>query len=141
MTGPRISRARRWLAAWTALVLFAMSWLIPVASVTAAEPANPVLDWNVNAVNAIGNGPTAAIPGLGPPPPLAVIHRARVQGAVYDAVNAIDGGFEPYLSGLPSTPGASRAAAVATAAHDVPLALPPLPPNSPDNMRANVAEL
>ena len=61
-----------------------------------------------------------------------MIHLAMVQGAVYDAVNAIDGGHEPYLSGLPSTPGASRAAAVATAAHDVLLALPPLPPNSPD---------
>ena len=82
-----------------------------------------------------------AIPGLGQPPPLAVIHLAMVQGAVYDAVNAIDGGHEPYLSGLPSAPGASRAAAVATAAHDVLLALPPLPPNSPDPMRANVAEL
>jgi hypothetical protein len=141
MTGPRSSRARRWLAAWTALVLIAIAGLIPAASVAAAEPDNPVLDWNVNAVNAIGNAPTAAIPGLGQPPPLAVIHLAMVQGAVYDAVNAIDGGFEPYLSGLPSTPGASRAAAVATAAHDVLLALPPLPPNSPDNMRANVAEL
>ena len=141
MTGPRSSRARRWLAAWTALVLIAIAGLIPAASVAAAEPDNPVLDWNVNAVNAIGNAPTAAIPGLGQPPPLAVIHLSMVQGAVYDAVNAIDGGFEPYLSGLPSAPGASRAAAVATAAHDVLLALPPLPPNSPDNMRANVAEL
>ena len=141
MTGPRISRARRWLAAWTALVLIAIAGLIPAASVAAAEPDNPVLDWNVNAVNAIGNAPTAAIPGLGQPPPLAVIHLAMVQGAVYDAVNAIDGGFEPYLSGLPASPGASRAAAVATAAHDVLLALPPLPPNSPDNMRANVAAL
>ena len=52
--------------------------------------------------------PTAAIPGLGQPPPLAVIHLAMVHGAVYDAVNAIDGGHEPYLSGLPSAPGASR---------------------------------
>ena len=100
-----------------------------------------MLDWNINAVNAIGNGPTAAIPGLGQPPPLAVIHLAMVHGAVYDAVNAIDGGHKPYLSGLASAPGASRAAAVATAAHDVLLALPPLPPNSPDAMRANVAEL
>jgi hypothetical protein len=118
-----------------------MAGLVPVASVSAAEQPNPVLDWNINAVNAIGNPPSNAIPGLGQPPPLAVIHLAMVQGAVYDAVNAIDGGFEPYLSGLPSTPGASRAAAVATAAHDVLLALPPLPPNSPDAMRANVAEL
>src|SRR5688572_11835837 len=122
-------------------VLVAVAALIPAASVSAAEPPNPVLDWNINAVNAIGNPPANAIPGLGQPPPLAVIHLAMVQGAVYDAVNAIDGGHQPYISGLPSTPGASMAAAVATAAHDVLLGLPPLPPNSPDAMRANVAEL
>src|SRR5688572_13274625 len=122
-------------------VLVAVAGLIPAASVVAAEQPNPVLDWNINAVNAIGNPPSNAIPGLGQPPPLAVIHLAMVQGAVYDAVNAIDGGHQPYLSGLPSTPGGSMAAAVATAAHDVLLGLPPLPPNSPDAMRANVAEL
>ena len=54
-----------------------------------------------------------------------------VHGAVYDAVNAIDGGHEPYLSGLPSAPGASMAAAVATAAHDVLVALPAPPPGNP----------
>ena len=142
MTGPRSSRARRWLAAWTALVLIAIAGLIPAASVAAAEPNNPVLDWNINAVNAIGNAPTAAIPGLGQPPPLAVIHLAMVQGAVYDAVNAIDGGHEPYLSGLPAAPaGASKAAAVATAAHDVLVALPAIPPASPAAMRTSVDEL
>ena len=135
------TRARRLLAGLSVLTLLGAVGLIPVASVAAAEQANPVLDWNINAVNAIGNPPSNAIPGLGQPPPLAVIHLAMVQGAVYDAVNAIDGGHEPYLSGLASSPGASRAAAVATAAHDVLLALPPLPPNSPDAMRANVAEL
>ena len=42
-----------------------------------------------------------------------------VQGAVYDAVNAIDGGHEPYLAGLSAPSSASKAAAVAQAAHDV----------------------
>ena len=142
MTGPRRPPARRWLPAWTALVLIAMAWLIPAASVSAVdppEPPNPVLDWNLNAVNAIGNPPTSAIPGLGQPPPLALIHLAMVQGAVYDAVNAIAGGHEPYLSGLPSAPaGASRAAAVATAAHDVLVALPAIPPTDPTAMRTSV---
>ncbi len=134
------SRAKRWFASVTAVVMIAVAGLVPAASVAAAEQANPVLDWNINAVNAIGNPPSNAIPGLGQPPPLAVIHLAMVQGAVYDAVNAIDGGHRPYLGGLPSTPGASMAAAVATAAHDVLLGLPPLPPNAPEAMRANVAE-
>ena len=93
--------------------LIAVAALIPAASVVAAEQPNPVLDWNINAVNAIGNPPSNAIPGLGQPPPLAVIHLAMVQGAVYDAVNAIDGGHQPYLTGLPSMPGASMAAACA----------------------------
>ena len=43
-----------------------------------------------------------------------------VQGAVFDAVNMIDGGHKPYLGGLPSAPAdASKAAAVATAAYHV----------------------
>lgn len=132
------SRAHRWLAGLSVLSLVGALGLIPAASVAAAEPANPVLDWNINAINAIGNAPTAPIPGLGQPPPLAVIHLAMVQGAIYDAVNAIDGGHEPYLSGLPSAPeGASKAAAVATAAHDVLVALPP----GNAAMRASVDEL
>ena len=136
------ARARRWLAGLSVVALVGAVGLIPVASVAAAEPENPVLDWNVNAVNAIGNAPTAAIPGLGQPPPLALIHLAMVQGAVYDAVNAIDGGHEPYLRGLPSAPaGAAKAAAVATAAHDVLVALPAIPPASPAAMRTSVDEL
>ena len=56
-----------------------------------------------------------------------------VQGAVYDAVNAIVGGYQPYLPDLPAaSPSASQEAAVATAAHDVLVGLgigtvPPLP--------------
>jgi hypothetical protein len=43
-----------------------------------------------------------------------------VQGAVYDAVNSIDGGHQPYLAEVPRvTDPASKKAAVATAAHDV----------------------
>ena len=49
------SRARRWLAGLSALAIVGAVGLIPVASVAAAEPPNPVLDWNINAVNAIGN--------------------------------------------------------------------------------------
>jgi hypothetical protein len=101
-------------------IVIAMAGLIPVASVAAAEPTDMVLDWNLNAINAIGNPPTAATPGLGQPPPLSPIHLAMVHGAIYDAVNAIDGGHAPYLDGLPTAPStASKAAAVATAAHEV----------------------
>ena len=47
---------------------------------------------------------------------------AMVQGAVYDAVNAIDRGYQPYLldvEALNIDPSASYGAAIATAAHEV----------------------
>ena len=79
-----------------------------------------MLDWNKHALDALANPPSAGMPGAGMPTPVQAVHLAIVQGAVYDAVNAIDGGREPYLEGLPSVPGsASESAATATAARDV----------------------
>ncbi|HEX5729781.1 vanadium-dependent haloperoxidase, partial [Microbacterium sp.] len=62
---------------------------------------------------------------------MSQLHLAMVQGAVYDAVNAIVGGYQPYLPDLPAAPpSASQDAAVATAAHDVlvGLGIAPVPP-------------
>ena len=84
--------------------------LTPTTSV-AAEPTDMVLVWNLNAVGAISNPPTGTPPGLGQPPPGSPIHLAMVQGAVYDAVNAIDGTRQPYFYGLSAPAGASKAAA------------------------------
>jgi len=53
---------------------------------------------------------------------------AMVEGAVYDAVNAIDGGHRPYLVDPAATdaqPWFSQDAAAATAAHDVLVAIAP----------------
>jgi hypothetical protein len=53
---------------------------------------------------------------------------AMVEGAVYDAVNAIDGGHEPYLvdpRSIGAQPWFSQDAAAATAAHDVLVAIAP----------------
>jgi PAP2 superfamily len=73
----------------------------------------------------------AAAP-LTPQGTLGVVHLAMVHGAIYDAVNAIDGGHEPYLSKPSAMPMDSKDAAVAAAAHDVlvgvlttPTTLPP----------------
>jgi hypothetical protein len=99
--------------------------LIPVSSVAAAEPDDMVLEWNVNALAAISNPNGATPPGLGQPPPLAPIHMAMVHTAIYDAVNAISLTHEPYLDGLEASASASKAAAVATAAHDVLVGLVP----------------
>jgi hypothetical protein len=119
------SKARRWLAGFTVLVVVAGMTLIPATSVAAATPDHTVLVWNRYAVDALSNplptaAPTPAVPGAALTPPVASIHLAIVQGAVYDAVNAIDRGHEPYLDGLPrASRFASKAAAVATAAHHV----------------------
>ena len=75
--------------------------------------------WNERAVIALVNGHTAGTPGVQFAPPVAIIHLAIVQGAVYDAVNAIKGGHAPYLKGLKAATSASKGAAAATAAHHV----------------------
>jgi hypothetical protein len=85
-----------------------------------AESAAVVVEWNAHAQ-------TAIIATAGQGPTVAYLHLAMVQGAVYDAVNAIERGYEPYL-GAPATADQddSAPAAVATAAHDVLVALFPL---------------
>ena len=75
--------------------------------------------WNERAAITLTNGPAAATPGVQFSPPVAFIHIAIVQGAVYDAVNAIKGGHDPYLDGLQAPTSASKGAAASTAAHHV----------------------
>jgi hypothetical protein len=82
-------------------------------AVAAPARADTVTEWNLNATNALIG--TAA-----QPPQVSVPHLAMVHGAVYDAVNAIDGGHEGYLlSARVGTPSDSKDAAAATAAYRV----------------------
>jgi hypothetical protein len=118
MTQPlRIAR----LAA-TALLVVAVGGLSASAR---GEPAgNMAIDWNEIASTAI----MAASPqGAGQPPHAAPLSLAMVQGAVYDAVNAIDGGHQPYLVAPPASSGDSKEAAAATAAFRVLVGFPDLP--------------
>jgi hypothetical protein len=89
--------------------------LVALVSPTVVR-ANAVTDWNLTASNAIVAPPPA---GAGQAPHVAVLHFAMVQGAVYDAVNAIDRGHQPYLVQPPSNPTDSKEAAAATAAFRV----------------------
>ncbi|HXG81081.1 MAG TPA: vanadium-dependent haloperoxidase [Sphingomicrobium sp.] len=91
--------------------------LQPVPAYAAENDAVRV--WNERAAITLVNGPAAATPGVQFTPPVAIIHLAIVQGAVYDAVNAIKGGHQPYLKGLKAPTSASKGAAAATAAHHV----------------------
>ena len=75
--------------------------------------------WNANASNAL-------FVVAGQPPQVSVPHLAMVHGAVYDAVNAIDGGHEGYLlTSRIAQPSDSKEAAAATAAYRVLLHLVP----------------
>jgi hypothetical protein len=76
-----------------------------------------VTQWNINASSAIfAAGPTAHA---------APLSFAMVHGAIYDAVNAIDRGHQPYLVMSQANPGDSKEAAVATAAYRVLVAVVP----------------
>jgi hypothetical protein len=82
--------------------------------------ADTVTQWNQNAANAIYV--TAA-----QPPNVSTLHMAMVQGAVYDAVNAIDGGHEGYLlTSKVATPTDSKDAAAATAAYKTLISIVPV---------------
>jgi hypothetical protein len=78
----------------------------------AAARADAVTDWNLIASNSI-------VVTAGQPPHASAPSFAMVQGAVYDAVNAIDGGYQPYLVKPAANPWDSRDAAAATAAYQV----------------------
>jgi hypothetical protein len=79
--------------------------------------ADAVTQWNINA--------TTAILASNPTSHASTLSFAMVQGAVYDAVNAIDGGYQPYLIRPQANPWDSEDAAVATAAYRVLAAVVP----------------
>jgi hypothetical protein len=74
--------------------------------------ADTVTDWNDIAS-------TAIVVNANQPPPVSVLSFAMTQGAVYDAVNAIDRRHRPYLVQPPGRRSDSKDAAAATAAFRV----------------------
>src|SRR5688572_14309477 len=94
----------------------ACAWLIVLVALATpgVAQADVLNDWNVIAQNqALALRPTAHGQTRG---------IAMVQGAVYDAVNALRPRYEPYLldlAALHARPFGSRKAAIATAAHHV----------------------
>jgi hypothetical protein len=94
--------------------------LIALAVIAFASPgvarANAVTDWNNIAVSTL----LAFPPLAGGAPPAQQISMAMTQGAVYDAVNAIEPRHHrPYLLQRRFAATASKEAAVATAAYRV----------------------
>ena len=89
------------------------------AAPPATADATAVMQWNLIAVSTITGVPGPGIPGsAGGAPPASQINMGMVQGAVYDAVNAITPKHHrPYLLKRRFANTASDEAAVATAAY------------------------
>ncbi|HEU0293830.1 MAG TPA: vanadium-dependent haloperoxidase [Anaerolineales bacterium] len=83
-----------------------------LAQAAPSSGATAVVHWNAIAVR-------TAIQVAGQNQPQSTMYLARVQAAVYNAVVAIEGRYQPYHSALTPRPGASVEAAVALAAHGV----------------------
>jgi hypothetical protein len=111
-----VTKHRLLIRTLVAVLLFAV---VAPAPATNAAPPDTVVQWNQNATDALLTSTTAALPGAGQSPPVATPHLAMVQGAVYDAVNAIDGHYQPYLGSPAALPSYSKDAAAATAAYEV----------------------
>ena len=99
-----------------ALALVAAFALGPASS-SSATGDNAVVHWSEVAQGAIS---APASPG-GPlrPPAASAVLAGIVHAAIYDAVVAIEGGFEPFATTIHRPPDASVDAAVAQAARDV----------------------
>jgi hypothetical protein len=114
MLGPR--RFGRLLALLAFVSILALVAAMPAATAPAVTATNPVTDWNLTAVNTLTTLPGPA----GGAPPASQISMGMVQGAVYDAVNAITPKhYRPYLLKRRFAATASKDAAVATAAYMV----------------------
>jgi hypothetical protein len=116
----------------TRRALLACAVLTVVLAAPGLARADVIRDWNLIAQQqTIPLRPTAHGESRG---------MAMVEGAVYDAVNAIDGGHEPYLvdpHAIGAQPWFSQDAAAATAAHDVLVAIAPAQQATLDGLYAS----
>src|SRR5205085_1177433 len=113
-----VGMARRQFLSFAAMAALALVGALGVVGASAAPPAEPdassVVQWNSIAVNTLTGLPQPA----GGAAPSAQISVGMVQGAVYDAVNAITPKHHrPYLLTRRFGNTASQEAAVATAAY------------------------
>jgi hypothetical protein len=119
---------------WFAGTLVAFCWLFQgVAQVAKGKTLSQeisddvVLQWNEIAVTTIG----------AQPPFPSTRFMATVQVAVFEAVNAVSGKYEPYLGTITAPTGASTQAAAITAAHGVLKAFFPAAAITLDQQRAD----
>ena len=124
-----------WLVAVAVVVLAAPGVVGVSAAPPAATDATAVTHWNQIAVSTLTGLPGPA----GGAPPSSQIHVGMVQGAVYDAVNAITPKHHrPYLLKRRFSAQASEEAAVATAAYRVLSSIVSTVPALSDTARADL---
>src|SRR5438552_10335073 len=100
------------LLAGTTVTLLAAANLAPAMGQT-TKPMSQVVQWN-RTLLVIVRTPGAQPATIHPTRSFAIMH-----GAIYDAINAIEGTHKPYLVRLGASHFASQEAAAATAAHEV----------------------
>ena len=106
-----------------AVAVGALLGTLGIVGASAAPPATAdataVMQWNLIAVSTVTGIPGPGLPGpAGGAPPASQVNMGMVQGAVYDAVNAITPKHhQPYLLKKRFANTASDEAAVATAAY------------------------
>src|SRR6267143_7198338 len=100
------------LFAGTTVAALSAANLAP-AIAQATQPESQVVQWN-RMLLVIVRTPGAQPATIHPTHSFAIMH-----GAIYDAVNAIDGTHKPYLVRLGASHFASQEAAAAAAAHEV----------------------
>jgi hypothetical protein len=119
-------RKRRGAAMAVAIVVLTTVLVLPTSgSVAAQDVPDQVLAWNQHAYDELISGPAAPWKS----PVVSALHLAMVHGAIYDGVNAIAGGYEPYLvAPAVADPTDSEDAAAAAAGYQVLLDIlkPPL---------------
>jgi hypothetical protein len=101
-----------------------------------------VLEWNAIALDAVKNDSLLGASAKQNAPTRSSRALAIVQAAVFDAVNSIDGSYDPYLIDLQADPQASIPAAAAQAAHDTLVALfPDYQPTLDANLAADLTAI
>jgi hypothetical protein len=111
---------------WTSIILVALLACSPIAA-----RADVVLDWNAIAVSTLVSQVQS--------PFAHARFMAIVQLAVFEAVNAITGDYQPYLGTVAASAGASADAAAAAAAYTVLKNYFPMAPNLDSAYAASLA--
>src|SRR5262245_8320016 len=84
-----------------------------------------VIRWNNLALDANARDHSIGEPHIQGGPTKTARAFAIVHTAIFDAVNSIDRGYQPYMVQVSAAPGASISAAIAAAGHDALVSLYP----------------